>query len=78
METLQPNWDNVFPEGKTYPGNVAPLRRFENISPGFLHTTGARLVAGRELTADDVANNLGTINYEVVSRINPQLPRVVV
>ncbi|PWT97110.1 MAG: multidrug ABC transporter substrate-binding protein [Terriglobia bacterium] len=54
MEMEPPNWDNVFPEGKVYAGNVAPLRRFENISPGFLHTTGARLVAGRELTWTDV------------------------
>jgi predicted permease len=54
MEGAAPNWDNVFPEGKTYPGNVAPLRRFENVSPGFLHTTGARVVAGRELTWTDI------------------------
>ena len=54
METIVPNWDNVFPEGKTYPGGVAPLRRFENVSPGFLHTTGARLMAGREFTWTDV------------------------
>jgi len=54
METVQPNWDNVFAEGKTYPGGVAPLRRFENISPEFLRTTGARLVAGREFTWTDV------------------------
>jgi predicted permease len=54
MEAEPPNWDNVFPEGKVYPGNVAPLRRFENVSPGFLHTTGARLMAGRELTWTDL------------------------
>ena len=54
MEAEPPNWDNIFPEGKTYPGNVAPLRRFENISPGFLHTNGTRLVAGREFTWTDV------------------------
>ena len=54
MEAESPNWDNVFAEGKEYPGNVAPLRRFENVSPGFLHTTGARLIAGRELTWTDV------------------------
>jgi predicted permease len=54
MEAGPPNWDNVFPEGKTYPGDVAPLRRFENVSPGFLHTTGARLIAGRELTWTDL------------------------
>jgi len=53
MEARDPNWDNVFPEGKVYPGNVAPLRRFENVSPWFLRTTGARLIAGRELTWTD-------------------------
>ncbi len=54
MEAGPPDWDNIFPEGKTYPGDVAPLRRFENVSPGFLHTTGARLIAGRELTWTDL------------------------
>ena len=54
MEGQPPNWDNVFPEGKSYPDNVAPLRRFENVSPGFLHTIGARLIAGREFTWTDV------------------------
>jgi predicted permease len=54
MEGQPPNWDNIFPEGKTYPGDVAPLRRFENVSPGFLHTLGARLIAGREFTWTDV------------------------
>jgi predicted permease len=54
METGSINWDNIFPEGKTYPDGVAPLRRFENVSPGFLHTTGARLIAGRELTWTDL------------------------
>jgi predicted permease len=54
MESGPPNWDNVFPEGKVYPGNVAPLRRFESVSPGFLHTIGAQLVAGRELTWTDI------------------------
>jgi predicted permease len=54
MEAEPANWDNVFPEGKAYPDNVAPLRRFEYVSPGFLHTTGARLIAGRELTWTDL------------------------
>ena len=54
MEAEPPNWDNVFPEGKTYPNNVAPLRRFENVSPGFLHTLGTRLLAGREFTWTDL------------------------
>jgi predicted permease len=54
METESPNWDNVFAEGKEYPGGVAPLRRFEFVSPGFLHTTGTRMIAGREFTWSDI------------------------
>jgi predicted permease len=54
MEAGSGGWDNVFPEGKEYPDNVAPLRRFENIAPGFVHATGTRLVAGRELTWTDI------------------------
>lgn len=54
MEAGPPGWDNVFPEGKVYPGDVAPLRRFEDVSPGFVHTTGARLLAGREFTWTDL------------------------
>ena len=29
------------------------------------------------VTADDMAATIGTINYEVVTRINPLLPRVI-
>ncbi|HEY3938329.1 MAG TPA: ABC transporter permease [Bryobacteraceae bacterium] len=54
MEAAPPNWDNVFAEGKDYPGGLAPLRRFENVSPGFLHTIGARMIAGREFTWTDL------------------------
>ncbi len=31
---------------------------------------------GEEVSADDLARKVGTINYEVVTRINPQLPRI--
>lgn len=31
-----------------------------------------------EITAEEMADKIGTINYEVVSRINPQIPRVIV
>lgn len=61
MEAGPPNWDNVFAEGKDYPGGVAPLRRFENVSPGFLHTTGTRLIAGREFSWTDVYGLRSTV-----------------
>lgn len=31
-----------------------------------------------KISADDIATNIGTINYEVVDRINPLIPRIVV
>lgn len=31
-----------------------------------------------EITAEDIAEKLGTINYEVISRINPLIPRIYV
>lgn len=31
-----------------------------------------------EISADEIADKVGTINYEIVSRINPLLPRVIV
>jgi alanine racemase len=33
---------------------------------------------GEIITADDLAALTGTINYEIVSRINPQIPRIIV
>ena len=34
---------------------------------------------GREaITAEDLAEKIGTINYEVVTRINPALPRIII
>ena len=54
MEKESPDWNNVYAEGRDYPGGIAPLRRFENISPGFFQTIGARLAAGRELTWTDI------------------------
>ena len=30
----------------------------------------------KEITADEIAEKIGTINYEIISRINPLLPRI--
>ena len=44
-------YDPVFVEGRTYAeGEIPPLRRFKFVSPGFLETFGAPLVAGRLFT----------------------------
>jgi predicted permease len=49
------SFDLVYIEGHDYaPGEIPPVRRFKYISPGFLKTMGTPLVAGRDLTWDDL------------------------
>jgi hypothetical protein len=51
------SFDPVFAEDRSYrPGELAPIRRFKWISPGFLKTMGTPLVAGRDLTWTDIYN----------------------
>ena len=46
--------DLVFAEDRTYAeGELPPIRRFKFVSPGFLATIGAPLVAGRDITWED-------------------------
>jgi predicted permease len=54
MEGTDPAWDNIFAEGKTYAGDVAPLRLFKNISPRFFRTAKTRMLAGREITWPEI------------------------
>lgn len=54
MEGIEPAWNNVFVEGKTYDNDEAPLRFFNNVSPGFFHAMGTRILAGRDFTWDDL------------------------
>lgn len=43
-----PNWDGIEVEGRPQsPGQFPPMRRFKNISPGFLEAMGTRLIVGR-------------------------------
>jgi predicted permease len=51
--------DPVYAQDRTYgEGQLAPLRRFKFITPGFIGTMGTRLVAGRDLTWDDLYQKL--------------------
>ncbi len=55
MEGFGSMWDSIFAEGKTYPANeIPPLRFYKYFSPGFFHTAGTRIVAGRDMTWTDV------------------------
>jgi predicted permease len=51
--------DPILLEGRTYAeGEFPPLRLFKFVSPGFLKTLGAPLVAGREITWADTYNKI--------------------
>jgi predicted permease len=55
MEGFDWNWDNIFAEGKVYADNtIPPLRLYKYVSPGVLQTAGTRLVAGREMTWNEI------------------------
>jgi len=55
MEDFDSDWDEIFAEDKVYSGKaIPPLRLYKTISPGFLQTAGTRLVAGREITWNEV------------------------
>ena len=55
MEGFDSAWDEIFAQDKVYADNtIAPLRLYKYISPGLLQTAGTRLVAGREITWNEV------------------------
>jgi len=54
MDGNDPNWDQILVEGKNYEGGEPPLMLYNYVSPGFFKTMGTSLVAGRDLTWDDV------------------------
>jgi predicted permease len=56
MDGNDPNWDTITAENKTYNDGEEPLRLFNYVSPGYFHTMGTRLVAGRDFTWDDLNN----------------------
>jgi predicted permease len=55
VEGVIGNWDVMVAEGQDYPADkIPPLRLYKYLSPGFLRAAGTRLVAGRDLTWDEV------------------------
>jgi len=54
MDGIEPAWNNVFIEGKNERAGNAPMRLFNYISPGYFHSQGTRLVAGRDYSWDDI------------------------
>jgi predicted permease len=54
MEGIDPNWDEIYVEGKSYEGGEGPLRLFNFVSPAYFNAMGTRLVAGRDFTWTDI------------------------
>jgi predicted permease len=55
MEGLGSNWDGIQAEDKTYrDGEFPPLRLYKYASPDFFRTSGTHLLAGREMTWNEV------------------------
>jgi predicted permease len=55
MEGYDSMWDNIFVENKTYAANeIPPLRFFKYVSPEFFHTSGTRIMAGREISWTEI------------------------
>jgi len=55
MEGFESAWDAIYAQDKTYSdGEIPPLRLYKNISPGSLRAAGTRIIAGRELTWQEV------------------------
>jgi predicted permease len=54
MSGEEPSWDMIQIEGKTYAGGNAPMRLYNYTSPGYFHTAGTRLLAGRDFTWKEV------------------------
>jgi len=51
------NFDPVFAQDHTYrEGELAPLRRFKYIDPGYFSTLGTSFIAGRDITWTDIYN----------------------
>ena len=53
LQQTEPNWDDLFFEGTTYKTGEAPLRLYNYVSPGYFHTAGTNIVAGRDFTWTD-------------------------
>jgi predicted permease len=55
MSGAEPAWDDVYIEGKSYQGGEEPpLRLYNYVSPGYFHTAGTRIVAGRDFAWTDI------------------------
>ena len=53
LQQIEPSWDDLFFQGKTYNNHEAPMRLYNYVSPGYFHTAGTNFIAGRDFTWSD-------------------------
>ena len=54
--------DLLYAEDRTYrEGEIPPIRRFHFVAPGFFHTIGTRLVAGRDYNWTDIQDKRNVV-----------------
>jgi predicted permease len=53
LQKFEANWDDLFFKHQTYKTGEAPLRLYNYVSPGYFHTAGTKIVAGRDFTWSD-------------------------
>jgi predicted permease len=53
MDGIQSNWNGIQIEGKKTDEDT-PMRLFKYVAPGFFHTSGTRMIAGRDLTWTEI------------------------
>jgi predicted permease len=56
MSGAEPAWNQIFIEGNKDQGDNRPMRLYNFVSPGYFHTAGTRIVAGRDFTWAEVYN----------------------
>jgi predicted permease len=54
MSGGEPAWNQIYIEGKSYEHENAPMRLYNYVSPGYFHTAGTRIIAGRDFTWTDI------------------------
>ncbi len=53
LQKFEANWDDLFFKHQTYKTGEAPLRLYNYVSPGYFHTAGTKIIAGRDFTWTD-------------------------
>jgi predicted permease len=56
MEGFEAGWDQILVEGKSYAGENPPIRLYKFAVPGFFHSAGTRMIAGRDFTWPEIYN----------------------